>query len=140
MCNLYALAKSQDEIRRLFEVETDRTGNLPPLPGIFPNTAAPIVQIAEGRRTLLMYRWGMPSPAFVLRDRKTDPGITSVRNMASLHWCCWLGPEHRCLVPLSSFTEFNKVAGSESGLRLRRIGRSPASPASRPKAGRRCVR
>ena len=42
MCNLYSLARSQDEIRRLFKVETDRTGNLPPLPGIFPNTAAPI--------------------------------------------------------------------------------------------------
>ena len=44
MCNLYSLARSQDEIRRLFKVETDRTGNLPPLPGIFPNTAAPIAR------------------------------------------------------------------------------------------------
>ena len=105
MCNLYALTKSQDEIRRLFEVEADRTGNLPPLPGIFPNTAAPIVHIAEGRRTLSMYRWGMPSPAFVLKGKKTDPGVTNVRNTASPHWRRWLGPEHRCLVPLTSFSE-----------------------------------
>lgn len=113
MCNLYALSKSQDEIRRLFEVEADRTGNLPPLPGIFPNTAAPIVHVAEGRRTLSMYRWGMPSPAFALQGKKTDPGVTNVRNTASPHWRRWLGPEHRCLVPLSSFSEFNKAAGGD---------------------------
>jgi putative SOS response-associated peptidase YedK len=113
MCNLYALTKSQDEIRRLFAVETDRAGNLPPLPGIFPNTAAPIVHVVDGQRTLSMYRWGMPSPAFALRDRKTDPGVTNVRNTASPHWRRWLGPEQRCLVPLSSFSEFNKPAGGD---------------------------
>ncbi|MEN3230153.1 SOS response-associated peptidase [Methylorubrum rhodesianum] len=113
MCNLYALTKSQDEIRRLFDVETDRTGNLPPLPGIFPNTAAPIVHVAEGRRTLSMYRWGLPSPAFALKGKKTDPGVTNVRNTSSPHWRRWLSPEHRCLVPLSSFSEFNKAAGGD---------------------------
>lgn len=113
MCNLYALTKSQDEIRRLFEVETDRTGNLPPLPGIFPNTAAPIIHVAEGQRSLSMYRWGMPSPAFALQGKKTDPGVTNVRNTASPHWRRWLRPEHRCLVPLSSFSEFNKAAGGD---------------------------
>lgn len=105
MCNLYALTKSQDEIRRLFEVEADRSGNLPSLPGIFPNTAAPVVYVADGRRTLSMYRWGMPSPAFALKGKKTDPGVTNVRNTASPHWRRWLGPEHRCLVPLTSFSE-----------------------------------
>lgn len=113
MCNLYALTKSQDEIRRLFEVETDRTGNLPPLPGIFPNTAAPVVHVADGRRILSMYRWGMPSPAFALKGKKTDPGVTNVRNTGSPHWRRWLGPEKRCLVPLSSFSEFNKAAGGD---------------------------
>ena len=113
LCNLYALTKSQDEIRRLFEVETDRAGNLPPLPGIFPNTAAPVVHVVEGWRTLSMYHWGMPSPAFALKGKKTDPGVTNVRNTASPHWRRWLGPEHRCLVPLSSFSEFNKAAGGD---------------------------
>ncbi|CAO4184646.1 Abasic site processing protein [Methylorubrum populi] len=113
MCNLYALTKSQDEIRRLFAVETDRTGNLPSLPGIFPNTAAPVIHHVDGRPTLSMYRWGMPSPAFALKGKKTDPGVTNVRNTASPHWRRWLGPEHRCLVPLSSFSEFNKAAGGD---------------------------
>ena len=113
MCNLYALTRSQDEIRRLFLVEDDRAGNLPALPGIFPNTHAPIVHVIEGKRSLSMYRWGMPSPAFALKGRKVDPGVTNVRNTQSPHWRRWLGPEHRCLVPLSSFSEFNKKEGGD---------------------------
>ena len=65
----------------------------------------------EGVRTLSMMRWGMPSPAFALRGKKTDPGVTNVRNTASPHWRRWLGPEHRCLVPFTSFSEFNRAAG-----------------------------
>ena len=113
MCNLYSLTKSQDEIRRAFQIDTDHTGNLPPLPGIFPNTAAPIVHVAEGQRVLAMYRWGMPSPAFALKGKRVDPGVTNVRNTGSPHWRRWLAPEHRCLVPLSSFGEFNKAAGGD---------------------------
>ena len=36
MCNLYSLTTGQDAIRQLFGVTRDQTGNLPPLPGIFP--------------------------------------------------------------------------------------------------------
>ena len=52
ICNLYALTKSQDEIRRLIEVAVDHTGNLPLLLSIFLNTALPVVHVADGRRTL----------------------------------------------------------------------------------------
>ena len=38
MCNLYSITKNQDAIRRLFDVTRDLTGNLPSLPGIFPET------------------------------------------------------------------------------------------------------
>ena len=34
-----------------------------------------------------------------------DPGVTNVRNTGSPHWRRWLGPEHRCLVPLTAFAE-----------------------------------
>jgi putative SOS response-associated peptidase YedK len=62
VCNLYSLTKSQDAIRRITKAMRDRTGNLPPLPGIFPDYAAPIVRTAEdGDRELLLARWGMPS-------------------------------------------------------------------------------
>jgi hypothetical protein len=37
-------------IRRLFRVAVDNTGNLPPLPGIYPDYPAPIMRnTAEGR-------------------------------------------------------------------------------------------
>src|SRR3546814_3991629 len=52
-----------------------------------------------------MARWGMPSPAFALQGRKTDPGVTNVRNVKSPHWRRWLGPESRCVVPWTSFSE-----------------------------------
>jgi putative SOS response-associated peptidase YedK len=84
---------------------TDSTGNLPPLPGIFPDYAAPIVRNLPGGRELMMARWGMPSPAFALKGRISDSGITNIRNTASPHWRRWLGVEHRCVVPFTSFSE-----------------------------------
>jgi putative SOS response-associated peptidase YedK len=67
VCNLYSLTKSQDTIRRITKAMRGRTGNLPSMPGIFPDYAAPIVRTAEdGERDLLLARWGMPSPALEL--------------------------------------------------------------------------
>ncbi|MDR7038455.1 hypothetical protein J2X36_003219 [Methylobacterium sp. BE186] len=40
ICNLYSLNKGQDAIRRAFGITQDQTGNLPPLPGIFPDQMA----------------------------------------------------------------------------------------------------
>ena len=45
---------------RLFRVEIDLTGNLPPLPGIFPDYMAPVVRWQGGVRELSMMRWCMP--------------------------------------------------------------------------------
>ena len=73
---------------------------------MFPDYSAPIVRTAsDGVRELAMARWGMPSPAFALKGKKTDPGVTNVRNTKSAHWRRWLGPENRCLVPFTSFSE-----------------------------------
>lgn len=105
MCNLYSMTRSQQAIRDLARVLTDRTGNLPPLPGIFPDYAAPIVRNGAEGRELVMGRWGMPSPAFALQNRRVDPGVTNVRNVKSAHWRRWLGPANRCLVPFTSFSE-----------------------------------
>ena len=45
MCNLYSMTTNVEAIRRLFQVEAsnDRTGNLPSMPGIYPDYPAPIV-------------------------------------------------------------------------------------------------
>ena len=112
MCNLYSITKSQTAALEFTRAMRDTTGNLPSLPGVFPDTSAPIVRnAADGERELAMARWGMPSPQFVLEGRKTDPGVTSIRNVKSPHWRRWLGPEHRCLVPLTSFSEYDTIDG-----------------------------
>jgi putative SOS response-associated peptidase YedK len=105
MCNLYSVTKGQQAIREFTRAITDTTGNLPPLPGIFPDYAAPVVRNQPSGRELMMARWGMPSPVFALKGRNCDPGVTNIRNAVSPHWRRWLGPEHRCVVPFTSFSE-----------------------------------
>ena len=106
MCNLYSITKGPQAIREFTRAVRDTTGNLPPIPGVFPDTFAPIVRnVEEGARELAMARWGMPSPVFALKGRNSDPGVTNVRNVASPHWRRWLGVESRCVVPFTSFAE-----------------------------------
>src|SRR5271154_6797678 len=92
----------------------DHTGNLPLMPGIFPDYSAPIVRGgppgSEGGRELAMARWGLPSPKFALEGKKVDGGITNVRNTKSPHWRRWLGVENRCVVPFTSFSENEALA------------------------------
>jgi len=76
------------------------------MPGVFPDYPAPIVRMTVGERELTMARWGMPSPVFALKGRTTDSGVTNVRNTASPHWRRWLGPANRCIVPFTSFSEY----------------------------------
>jgi putative SOS response-associated peptidase YedK len=105
LCNLYSVTKGQQAIRELAGAMHDTTGNLPPLSGIFPDYAAPIVRNQPDGRELTMARWGMPSPVFALKGKKSDPGVTNVRNVKSPHWRRWLGVENRCVVPFTSFSE-----------------------------------
>ncbi len=84
----------------------DRNNNQPPIPGIFPDYAAPIVVAGDGgAREMRDARWGLPSPAFALQGKSVDRGVTNVRNTKSPHWRRWLAPEFRCLVPFTSFAE-----------------------------------
>lgn len=41
-----------------------------------------------------------PPPKF------SGPPITNIRNTSSSHWLGWLKPNNRCLVPVSSFSEY----------------------------------
>jgi hypothetical protein len=71
LCNLYSLTKGQQAIRELSRAMVDRTGNMPLLPGIFPDYAAPIVRNQPDGRELTTARWGMPSPVFALKGRNS---------------------------------------------------------------------
>ena len=62
MCNLYSITTNQEAIRALFRVMNRYVGNLPPMPGVFPDYRAPVVRNAGDERELVMMRWGMPPP------------------------------------------------------------------------------
>lgn len=110
VCNLYSMTTAQAAIRALFNGLDDRVGNLPPLSGIYPDYQAPVVSITDDQPVLSLMRWGMPSPAFALKGKKTDRGITNVRNTKSPHWRRWLGVGNRCVVPFTAFSEpYNQV-------------------------------
>lgn len=80
----------------------DSTGNLPPLPGIFPDMMAPVVRTAkDGERELTMMRWGFPPP-----ENSKARMVTNIRNLNSSYWRGWLKPWSRCLVPATSFCEY----------------------------------
>lgn len=136
MCNLYAMMKTRAEAARLARAMTDRNNNQPPLPGVYPDYLAPVVvRAGDGTREMRDLRWGMPSSKKALLDAATkradklrakgqevdftellkmepDKGTTNIRNTASSHWRPWLGPQNRCLVPLTSFAEPDQVGGS----------------------------
>jgi putative SOS response-associated peptidase YedK len=137
MCNLYSITKGQRAIIEFTRAMRDTTGNLPPQPGVFPDFTAPIVRNApDGVRELMKARWGMPSSQLALmqaaRKRATklrqkgkdadfkellrlepDGGTTNIRNVSSKHWQRWLGIENRCVVPFTSFSEYDKAAGED---------------------------
>lgn len=106
-----ASQKARLQFRAMARAMVDRTGNMPPLPAIFPDYGAPIVREGRDGRELVLMRWGMPSPVFALKGKRVDSGVTNIRNAASPHWRRWLGPEHRCLVPFTSFSENELTPG-----------------------------
>src|SRR6202048_3535602 len=81
MCNLYSITTNQAAIIALFRVMNRYVGNLPPMPGVFPDYPAPVVRNAGAERELAMMRWGMrPPPKF------GGPPVTNIRNTSSPHW------------------------------------------------------
>jgi putative SOS response-associated peptidase YedK len=136
MCNLYAMMRGRAEAAALARALSDRNNNQPPMSGIYPDYAAPVVaRAADGTREMRDMRWGMPSPQNVIYEAASkradklrakggavdfnellrlepDKGVTNIRNTASKHWQPWLGPANRCLVPLTSFSEPDQIGGS----------------------------
>lgn len=143
MCNLYSVTTNVEAIRafvRDMHVNDVAIGNMPPQPAVFPDFLAPIVRNFEDRRELTKVRWGMPSSSVArfeaakrraqkielkegrqlspeefkqLLAMEPDGGTTNVRNTDSKHWRRWLTPEFRCVVPFTSFSEFNREAGGD---------------------------
>jgi putative SOS response-associated peptidase YedK len=78
VCNLYSNTTNQAAIIALFRVMNRYVGNLPPMPGVFPDYPAPVVRNAGTERELVMMRWGMPPP-----PRAGGYPVTNIRNTSS---------------------------------------------------------
>ena len=101
MCNLYSITTNQAAIIALFRVINRYVGNLPPMPGVFPDYPAPVIRNTDTGREMVTMRWGMPPP-----PRTGGPPVTNIRNTSSPQRRGWLKPENRCLVPANSFAEY----------------------------------
>jgi putative SOS response-associated peptidase YedK len=62
MCNLYSITTNQQAILALFRMINRYEGNLPPMPGVFPDCPAPVIRNAGAEREMVTMRWGMPPP------------------------------------------------------------------------------
>ena len=142
MCNLYSVVTNVEAIHRFVKVVSINRdiGNFPPLPGVFPDYLAPIVRNVGGLTELISVRWGMPSSSRALYDaararaakiekkrgapltreefdalvrNEPDGGTTNIRNTDSQHWRRWLDVPYRCVVPFTSFSEFDNSPGPD---------------------------
>jgi len=136
MCNLYSIGENRVEIAFRAKAESDFNNNQPPMAGVYPDYAAPVVfRDASGQRVMKDMRWGMPTPRQYLDEAaqnradkliakgkpvdlaelfrmEPDKGVTNVRHAEIAHWQQWLAPSNRCLVPMTSFSEPDQVGGS----------------------------
>lgn len=131
--NRSAIAAMVRDIKRI----QSGLDNLEPQPGIFPDYPAPIVRNTPEGRELAKVRWGLPSSQKALYDAaarradklrakgedvdfdellkmEPDSGTTNVRNIYNgtrwnAHWNRWMGVENRCVVPFTSFSEFDNT-------------------------------
>jgi putative SOS response-associated peptidase YedK len=89
MCNLYSITTNQAAIIALFRVMNRYVGNLPPMPGVFPDYRAPVVRTAGAERALTMMRWGMPRrPHWVFRAPLIFVGRLVARLLPLVtQWC-----------------------------------------------------
>lgn len=101
MCNLYSMTKTREAVVAFTRAMRDRTGNQPPLPAIYPDQFAPVARTGQdGVREILNMRWGFPPPPSGGRP------VTNIRNLKSSFWRPWMGPSHRCIVPVTSYCEY----------------------------------
>ena len=91
-----------------------------PNPELFPKREALVVrQDEEKGRILDVMRWGFPPPP------SSRGPVTNVRSLSSPFWRSALGkPDRRCLVPATSFCEWE----GEKGAKLERWFSTPGSP------------
>jgi putative SOS response-associated peptidase YedK len=113
MCNLYNITTTQEAIRQFTKTISDISGNLEPSLDVAPDRPAPVVRNTPEGRQLARLTWGMPTPPSLTNGRP-DRGVTNIRNTSSPHWRQWLRPESRCVVPWTTFCEWEDTRPKKS--------------------------
>jgi len=65
MCNLYSITTNQAAIAALFRRMNRYVGNLPPMPGVFPDYPAPVIRNSSDAEEMVLMRVnrpGVPTP------------------------------------------------------------------------------
>jgi putative SOS response-associated peptidase YedK len=62
MRNLYSITTNRAAIAGLFRRLNCYVGNLPPMPGVFPDYPAPVIRNVGDSEEMVLMRWGMPAP------------------------------------------------------------------------------
>lgn len=118
MCNLYTVRTTAAELASAFHVSP------PVLPfsgdrDFYPKALAPIIREEADRRVLDEMCWGFPPPM------AAKAPVTNVRNLDSPFWRSALSrPDRRCLVPVTSFCEWE----GEKGAKFKRWFNLPSRP------------
>lgn len=127
MCNRYRMTAKQIELAQRYGIKPiypdDET--YPP-PELFPKTMSFIVREEDGQRILDAMPWGVPTQVPGKRIDKTtgkpvmlSKDVTNVRNLTSPFWRSMLDkPEARCLVPVTTFSEYGQTRGADGKLPL----------------------
>jgi putative SOS response-associated peptidase YedK len=120
MCNRYRMTAKQRELAARFGIASPYPEDVTvPPPELFPKKPAWIVRDDHGRRVLDVASWGFPHQVMGASGKMLDKPVTNVRNLASSFWKSALAnPERRCLVPVTSFSEYGSVRGADGKLPL----------------------
>ncbi|MFZ3482133.1 SOS response-associated peptidase [Sphingomonas sp. 3-13AW] len=110
MCNRYRMTARQAELATRYGVEMPYLPDITiPAPELFPKRAAWVVKPAsvDGGRDLTSMLWGFPRTVMGARGKPVETSVTNVRNLESPFWRTALSrPMQRCLVPVTSFSEY----------------------------------
>jgi putative SOS response-associated peptidase YedK len=60
--SLFDHHKPRGHPRAIPRHEPRYVGNLPPMPGVFPDYPAPVIRNRDAEREMVLMRWGMPPP------------------------------------------------------------------------------
>ena len=114
MCNRYRMSANQAELAARYGIvgfPPDLT--LPP-PELFPKRMAWTIREEDRERVAEPMAWGFPMTVRGKTGKPIEKAVTNVRNYASPFWRSALKvPARRCLVPFTTFCEWEGEAGAK---------------------------